>query len=291
MALEGNVTLPGGAKVPKQAAVAGVAAVAVLVGVYYYRKHKQAQQAPAATPTDQYPPDGTVGNPQDPYSTDPATGQTYGDEALGSGGTFGAFGGLGSGGGSGGGDGSGGGSGGPPFADNPSWANWTIGQLLATNPNLDPGQLTDAIGVYLAGQQASATQKTLIFDAIAVGGDPPVAGPNGYPPKVQTGGNGGGFASNPPAGLKATVHGPTARSGPGSKAATADLSWDTVQGATSYTVNVRDAHNNLFSSHQVTGTTLQIVNLALGARYTVYVIANPKAPGAREASTSFTTPR
>jgi PASTA domain len=207
-----TVKVPGvGKPLPKWAVFGGLGVAGLLIFQYYKNRKSQsatAAAAAAATSTSQYPPDGTVGNPQDLYSTDPATGQTYGDEAAGSGGTFGAF----SGGGSssgiigydtngnpiyapgyGPGNTSGSGVPGPPFSNNAAWANYAISQLGTANPNLDVGALTDALGLYLAGQPVAAAQKTLIFDAIAVAGDPPVAGPNGYPPKVQTnGGTGGG---------------------------------------------------------------------------------------------------
>jgi hypothetical protein len=204
MALEGDIKVPGGGKVPKKAAAAGLLIVGTLIGVYYYKKRKSpgtAAAAAAATTTDQFPPDGTFDNPQDPYSTDSATGQTYGNEAVGSGGTFGAFG-TGSSLSQGGGGGTtASGTGGPPFSDNAAWSNWVIPQLQAVNPNTDTGALTDAIGLYLHGQPVSPAQKTLIFDATAIGGDPPVAGPNGYPPKVMLNGSSTGpVPPGPPAG-------------------------------------------------------------------------------------------
>lgn len=205
-----DVGLPGGGKVSKKAAIAGVAVVVVLV-IYYYAKKSSSSASSATTAastTDQYPPDGTTGNPSDPYSTDPATGQTYGNEMAGSG-TFGAYGSLAG--------GSGGNydpysgmyydpatgqydlsapytgttqspyltAGGPPFASNSAWSDWVIQELAAQNTSIDTGALTNALGVYLAGQPVTAAQKTLIFDAIAIGGDPPVAGPGGYPPSVR----------------------------------------------------------------------------------------------------------
>lgn len=220
MALEGDVKLPGGAKVSKKAAVVGLAFTGGLIVYYYVRKRQTASSATgaaAATTTDQYPPDGTTGNPSDPYSTDPATGQTYGDEAAGTG-TLGAYGegadqyppdgttgnpndpystdpstgvtygdeGYGGGGG-----GGGSGTGGPPFTSNSAWSNWVVQQEQTINPNVNTGSLINALGLYLEGSPVDAAQKTLVFDAIALGGDPPISGTNGYPPKVRTAGNGG----------------------------------------------------------------------------------------------------
>ena len=208
--MAGTVKVPGiGKPLPKWAVFGGAGAVGYLV---WKNRSSQpsATTAAAATAAGQYPPDGTTGNPSDPYSTDPATGQTYGAEATGAGGSYGAY-------GSGGGGGwdpntgmytdpngaqcqnpdangycpSPTGSNGPPFSRNSQWSGWVIQTMTASNPGQDVGTLTDALGLYLAGQPADAAQKTLIFDAIAVGGDPPVAGPNGYPPKVMANGSKG----------------------------------------------------------------------------------------------------
>ena len=204
--LEGTVNVPLAGKQPKKFVVGGVLVVGTLTVVYYYRKRKSAPAAAAASPG-QYPPDGTTGNPSDPYSTDPATGQTYGNELAGAG--AGAAGGaLGSGAASGlyydpatgaydltspygtGGTGTSSGNpatpGGPPFASNAAWSNWAIQELQALNPSVDTGTLTDALGVYLQGDPVTPAQQVLVFDALAVAGDPPVAGANGYPPKVKT---------------------------------------------------------------------------------------------------------
>lgn len=215
MALEGTVHIPGGGTVSKKAAVIGVAFTGGLIAYYYVKKRSAAAAAaPAATTTDQYPPDGTTGNPSDPYSTDPATGQTYGNEAAGSGGAYGAF-------------GSGAASGmyydpatgaydltspygtststssyqvpgGPPFSNNSAWSDWVIQELQTEDPSINVGALVNALGAYLDGRPVTAAQKTLIFDATAIGGDPPVAGPGNYPPNVRTSGNGGGTTETVP---------------------------------------------------------------------------------------------
>ena len=209
--LEGTVDVPLAGKVSKKAAAGGLLVTGTLGGVYYYRKRKSGGSAAASASgtgtAGAYPPDGTTGNPQDLYSTDPATGLTYGDELSGAG--AGAAGGaLGSGAASGlyydpatgaydltspygtGGTGVSQGNpatpGGPPFASNEAWSNWAIQELVALDPNIDTGALTNALGVYLQGDPVTPAQKTLVFDALAVAGDPPVAGAGGYPPKVKT---------------------------------------------------------------------------------------------------------
>jgi len=210
-----TTTIPAVGKVPKWAVGAGLAGVTVLVIMHYRSKSSTAAAATAAPATaaaGQYPADGTTGNPADPYSTDPATGQTYGDESAGSAGSYGAYSSGISGGGSypwdgtygntsdpysqdpstgqtygneGASAGSAYGAGGPPFSTDAAWSAWVIQQMTAINPNTDAGALTDALGVYLAGQPVTAAQRTLIFDAQAMGGSPPVAGAGGYPPAVR----------------------------------------------------------------------------------------------------------
>lgn len=211
--LTGTVNVPAVGKVPKKEAVIGAVVVVTLIIVYYVRKKNTTAAAAttaatAATATDQYPPDGTTGNPQDPYSTDPATNQTYGNEAAGSGGTYGAY-------------GSGAASGqyydpatgaydlsspygtspvtqpyqttgGPPFSSNSAWSDWVIQELQTLNPGIDAGALTSALGLYLDGQPVTAAEKSLILEATGIGGNPPVAGPGNYPPNVRLNGGKGG---------------------------------------------------------------------------------------------------
>lgn len=182
----------------------GLAVGGYLIYTWYKNRSSAATPAAAATTTDQYPPDGTTGDPSDPYSTDPATGQTYGDEAVGAG-TYGSYGTTGAdqgiigydaqgnpiyapGYGPAPGDGT---TGGPPFATNDAWANWVISQMTTNDPSLNVGNLTDALGLYLDGAAVSPAQKTLVLDAEAVGGPPPVAGANNYPPNVKVTGSGG----------------------------------------------------------------------------------------------------
>ena len=191
--------LPMVGKVPKGWLIA-VGGGSVLVLGYVWWKHKH--QAAAATSSsstastapaaggDPYPPDGTTGNPSDPNSTDPATGMTYGDEQLynAGGGGYGGYGYGGGQGGQGSSQGSGSGSGGPPFATNAAWATYAEGQLSGI---VDPTALSAAIGVYLTGRPATSDQVSLIDQAIAIAGYPPVAGPGNNPPGIVPGGGSG----------------------------------------------------------------------------------------------------
>lgn len=192
----------GGAHVPKNGVKVFAVIAVALVGYGLWKSHKTQQAAASSSPSSSstspgaYPPDGTTGNPSDPYSTDPATGMTYGDES-GAGyapavaiGSYG-YGGYGYGGGSPfgfntGGFGplpGGGGSGPSPgnFTSNAQWAQYAE-QFMGSNGN---DSISAAIGKYITGQPVTSDQQSTIEQAIAIAGYPPVAGPEGYPPAMH----------------------------------------------------------------------------------------------------------
>lgn len=194
----GEVTIPGthGKKIPKAAAIGGVAVVGVLA-VMWWRNNHSAAAAPAAST-------GMVTDSAGNVCTaiNPATGFCPGTaedtDALN--GTLNGAGG-----------GAGGGSdsiigtttpdqvtNGPPFTTNAAWSQYAIA-TLGQSGNTDPGALTDALGAYLAGGQVTAAQHILINDALAVAGSPPVTGTNGFPPSINVGGSisGGGTGTTP----------------------------------------------------------------------------------------------
>lgn len=224
--LSGQVKTPVGT-FPKPAVVLGVGGV---IGLIIWERHKQSKQAaasPAAAGTGQYPPDGTTGDPSDPYSTDPATGQTYGDEATAGGGggtldsglqtagdaypwdgtynntsdpysmdsstgqTYGNEGFSGS-------VSSFGGNGqaGPPFSTNSQWSQYVL-DYFSTNQYSDLAGRTDAIGLYINGRPVNQVQALYIQDAIAIGGSPPVAGAGNFPPSIRATGSQGGTVTIP----------------------------------------------------------------------------------------------
>jgi hypothetical protein len=48
------------------------------------------------------------------------------------------------------------------------------------------GPLADALGKYISGQPVTPEQTSLIQQAIAIADRPPLAGPTGYPPSINT---------------------------------------------------------------------------------------------------------
>lgn len=238
--LSGDVKLPGVGNVPKKGVAAGAAVGAVVLIIVYIRNRNSssssaattAAPAAAAAGSDPYPSDGTTGNPSDPFSLDPSTGITYGDEqyAAASGNASyasGAYGGLGSGGSIGdlypwdgtignsqdpysmdpstgqtygdeGASGTGtstatsssssssssGGGSGPPFSSNTAWAQYAENYLTQTVGEA-PATVANAIGLYLEGQAVNSSEQSLVNQAIGFAGTPPQAGPGGYPPAIK----------------------------------------------------------------------------------------------------------
>ena len=172
--LEGTFNTPVGT-VPKKAAVLVGGGLAVLVAVMYFRGKRQEQAAtPAVT--------GEI---------NPATGYVYGSpEDLAAMAAQGNF--LGGGiGGSGGGGGGGNGGDPPPgtgFTTNAEWVQSTIIGMTNSGIIEDASALSVAIGKYIAGQPVgdNTVARSLIEQAIAFNGPPPLGGPNGYPPSINT---------------------------------------------------------------------------------------------------------
>jgi hypothetical protein len=180
---EGTVTIPGGLKLKKNVAI-GIGIVAVGVGgYYYYRQKKAAAAASAASTSAQSTALDQTGN------IDPATGYAYGSpedqaalNAMQGGGAYGQYG------------SSGYYLGGPPssnpqpvpqgFTSNAQWAQ-AAEQYMGSN---GADAIAAALGKYLLGSPLTTDQVTLVQEAIAAEGTPPVPGTQvpGYPPSYKT---------------------------------------------------------------------------------------------------------
>ena len=235
-----------GSQVKKGYVIAGGAVIVIAVGYGWWKNKQQAAQTGSSTPAntaaastpapsyaaggDPYPPDGTTGNTADPNSTDPASGQTYGDEgqfasgygALG----YGSY------------DGYGGGAYYPPgvtgsqvtYTSNAQWAQ-AAEQYLTGTPGANANTVAAALGKYLTGQPVTSDQAAVIDQAIGFTGYPPVQGPDGYPPNIQTAAAG----SPPPSGGSGTAP----SSAPGGLAVSPNpggftARWSGVNGASGY---------------------------------------------------------
>lgn len=173
-----EVTIPGTKKkVPRTAAIAGVAVVGVFAIMWWRNRSKGAA---GATVTDSAgnvcaainPATGFCpGSTQDVAALQGAAGSTTGS-GSGSGGTvFGTDVGTQV-------------QTGPPFTSNAAWTQYVSAYLIGT-VNEDPQTVTDALGAYVEGAPVTTAQERIVRDAISVGGTPPTPGPNGFPPSIN----------------------------------------------------------------------------------------------------------
>ena len=254
--------------------------------IYRYQKQKSSDAATAAADAAAQAP-GTGAGTAD--QVDPATGFPYGsaeDSAAltAQSGYISPIGGLGS---------SGvsynyGGQGAYPqgFTNNAQWSQAAEDYLVNT-AGADANTVGNALGKYITGQTVTSDQQSIINQAIAFEGYPPVGGPDGYPPSIRTAAptstvppptTGGGtvYAGNPPSGLKLLNNGRTA----------VRIGWNATPNATSYTVNlVGHGPSNTNKTWENIGT------LKPNTSYTVQVWANPTKSGGPHATLTFKTTR
>lgn len=84
------------------------------------------------------------------------------------------------------------------FTNNAQWSQAALQELIDLEPSADPATIGAALGVYINGQPATSAQVSIIQQAIALEGYPPVGGTNGNPPGiVQTSNGGGGTGGTP----------------------------------------------------------------------------------------------
>jgi hypothetical protein len=163
--LEGDIKVPGVGATPKKYVYAGLGVVAIAAGIYYYRKRNATA---TVDPNAGAEIDAATGYPTGSAQDLAALNQQAATGASGMGGTT------------------------PTatvpgptaFVDNPQWSQ-AAQDYLVNSVGLDGPTVSAALGVYLAGDYATAAQKTIIEQAEAHEGKPPVAGPNGYPPAIK----------------------------------------------------------------------------------------------------------
>lgn len=168
-----TIDTPLGHVSKKTAIIGGGAAAVGLALLYRYEKQKQAAASAGAN-----------------TEIDPATGYAYGSAedaaALAAQGNYI----LPGGGGGGGTVGSipSGGTGLPQgFGSNAEWVQFVIQYVTDKDVVSDSGAaMSAALGIYITGQVPTSDQTSLIQQAIAIAGYPPISGPNGYPPHINT---------------------------------------------------------------------------------------------------------
>jgi len=163
--LEGTIKTPLGVFEKKTVAIVGGIVVGLAVVVWYRNKNAKPDPSLAGTseinPATGYP----YGSAEDAAAL---TAQNQYQFPSGSGG------------------GGGGGGGGTQFTDNAQWTQYVITYMNDNDLVDDVSPLAAALGKYIAGQPVDAVQTSLIQQAIAIAGKPPLAGPSGYPPSINT---------------------------------------------------------------------------------------------------------
>lgn len=177
-----------GKSVPKKTAYIVGGGAALVVAYALYKRHQNAANATAAANTS-----ATGGTADNPGNIDPATGYVSGSAedvaALAAqGGGYGL--GYGIGGGI-----AGGGNVNTNVSPNPaggytSNSQWAQAAEAYITGGSGGGGPTDAVGnalgKYLTGGELTPDQQSIVNQAIAFQGYPPVSGPNGYPPAMRT---------------------------------------------------------------------------------------------------------
>jgi hypothetical protein len=177
LATDGTVDVPVLGKEKKSTALLALAAAVGVIGFAVIEKRKQAAAAAAAaassTAAGQFTdPAGNVCAAPDPntgYCPGTAEDQaaqaqltSEGELAAGSGGYgTGVI---------------------PVFTSNAAWAQYAEQELGSDGADATAA----AIAAYLSGQALTEAQVTIVEEATAIAGPPPVPGPNGFPPSMNT---------------------------------------------------------------------------------------------------------
>lgn len=283
-----KINLPLTGPVSKKAVYIGGAITAGILGVAYWR-HRQAANAAAASAAAP-----VTGSGVDPNTIDPNTGIPYSEEDA-SGQISGLDGGVSGYGGSYYGNGNivGYSQDGQPiygtgiigsnvYTTNSEWATAAEDQLATIG--VDTATAATAISRVLAGLSVTQAQQDLFMEAVGQVGQPP----QGYPTPIKlvttaqttpggtttAGGGAPKYASNPPSGLHAVQVSTNF----------AEVQWDAVQGAKSYTVKTSPG-----GQFTTANTIANLGNLKRRTKYTVQVWANPTQTGGPHATVTFTT--
>jgi hypothetical protein len=229
MALDGTVKVPVFGPVKKKTAlIAGIGAPVLVLGVWWYRQRKASQAgAPASA--------SAAGGVTDPAGNtcaalDPSTGYCPGTQADLSGQSIGAVNAGNAG------EGLNGyyyGGGGVPgsmpgpgnFADNAEWVQYVIAYEESNGLNPNVAAVTVSLGLYVAGSPVTSSQQADIETAIAIAGQPPIPGANGFPPGINLQTTGSGTGTSPGSCASGYTLSPTQTGHSGEIAATGGAGW------------------------------------------------------------------
>lgn len=282
MAIDGTIKIFG-SNVPKQYALIG-GGILLVGGIYYYRqnKTKAASQASvdaagqnAIDPATGFP----YGSPEDAAAL--ATQDGYQSPNIGGYGFSGYSGGSGS---------AAFGSGAPgTFNNNAEWAQF-VETYEINNMGADAPTVGNAIGKYITGQPLTTDNMiSIVQSAIAIGGYPPVSGPNGHPPAYVTAPV---PVTAPPSPVSTMPHNPpTGLHVVSSSRTGVKIQWNKVTNAKKYTVHRVGGGGLPDSKSDTFNTYFNLGSLKPNTSYTVQVWADPTPTGGPHAQITVKTTR
>jgi hypothetical protein len=145
------------------------------------------------------------------------------------------------------------------YVNNAQWSQAALSYLMQQEPSADPAVIGAALGAYIEGQPVTSAQKSIIEQAIAFEGSPPVPGANGDPPNINESNGGGGTTTT-----KVTVPKVTGLS---IEAALVKLN------SLGFTVGVNGTTGNVVSQTPAAGAKAD-----KGSKVDIHVVAAPTTP-------------
>lgn len=166
------------------------------------------------------------------------------------------------------------------FSSNGQWTQAVIEYMITNSLLEDTGAMSAALGKYLTGAYVTDAQVSLIQQAIAVQGFPPIAGANGYPPSLNR--NAPASPANPTTTLKA----PTGLRIASKGQTTFLVDWNKVEGANGYKVKV--AGGGISKEYFPLDDWDTIAGLKKNTKYTITVNALTPSPRKNGPTASIT---
>lgn len=254
-----------GSNVPKPIVI-GVGSAIVIGGIFYYRKNKEAAANQSSV------------DAASSSEIDPATGYPYGSAedaaALASQENYQSPSGYGY-------TGYAGGSGAVPFGsgapgsftNNAEWAQFVEAYEI-NNMGADGAAVGNAIGKYISGQPLiNDAMVSIVQSAIAIGGYPPVSGPNGHPPGYIT-------APLPKPTPTATKAGAVTGLKVTHKTRTSfTVAWNATSAPQGYTYMVLQLNKKMVKQGTTSSHSVTISGMHPGWEYNFSIHGNPNGPG------------
>jgi hypothetical protein len=174
------------------------------------------------------------------------------------------------------------------YTNNAQWTQAALTSMQQADPSTDSGVISAALGAYINGVAATSAQQSIIQQAIALQGYPPVGGQNGYPPSIKN----APVSTTPPP----TNTPPSGNLGAPSglnvhpTTTTAPASWNAVSGATGYVFVYWRLSGGAAVTTPTKAQSVVMSRLISKQKYYCYVYAtNGTIKGAHSPAVLFTT--